>query len=109
MNHVKEVFFETAIEAHLLANGYSHVSCDGYSRERAIFPEVVLDFIRDTQPKEWGKLEALHGEKTGEQIITDLCKWMDANGSLSTINMCFSFFSSIEVIFNFKLLQSAVY
>ena len=102
MNHVKEVFFETAIEAHLLANGYSHVSCDGYSRERAIFPEVVLDFIRDTQPKEWGKLEALHGEKTGEQIITDLCKWMDANGALATLRHGFKCYGKTLRVAFFK-------
>lgn len=73
-----ESAFETVIESHLLANGYVRVDQDGFDRERAIFPAVVLGFIRETQPKEWGKLEALHGEKTGEQILTDLCKWMDA-------------------------------
>jgi len=31
------------------------------------------------------KLEALHGDKTGEQVLTDLCKCMDANGSLATL------------------------
>ncbi len=36
-------------------------------------------------PKEWAKLEALHGERTGDQIIGDLCKWMDTNGSLATL------------------------
>src|SRR4029077_1518710 len=37
------------------------------------------------QPKEWSKLETLHGEKTGDQVLTDLCKWMDANGALATL------------------------
>lgn len=77
--------FETVIEAQLLANGYASVDRDGFDRERAIFPDVVLTFIRETQKKEWGKLEALHGDKTGEQILTDLCKWMDQNGSLATL------------------------
>ena len=80
-----EAAFETVIEAHLLANGYVAVNRAGFDRERAIFPETVLAFIRDTQPKEWARLEALHGEKTGEQILGDLCKWMDANGSLATL------------------------
>lgn len=79
-----EAAFETAIEKHLLDNGYVTVVPEGFDRKRAIFPEVVLDFIRETQPKEWNKLEALHGEKTGEQILGDLCKWMDNNGSLAT-------------------------
>jgi len=57
--------FETVIEAYLLQNGYVSVDRNGFDRERAIFPETVLAFIRDTQPAEWAKLEALHGEKTG--------------------------------------------
>jgi type I restriction enzyme R subunit len=80
-----ESAFETVIEAHLLQNGYERIARDGFDRERAIFPETVLAFIRETQPKEWNKLEALHGEKTGEQILGDLCKWMDANGALATL------------------------
>ncbi len=87
MNHARhsEGAFETVIESTLLANGTVPESANGFDRERAIFPETVLAFIRDTQPKEWAKLEALHGEKTGEQILGDLCKWMDANGSLATL------------------------
>ncbi len=82
---LKEQAFETVIESYLLSNGYTTVDRDGFDRERAIFPEIVLAFIRETQPKEWEKLEALHGERTGEQIIGDLCKWMDTYGSLTTL------------------------
>ena len=58
---------------------------DGFDRERAIFPETVLAFIRETQPKEWAKLESLHGDRTGAQILGDLCKWMDIHGVLATL------------------------
>lgn len=85
MSRLSESAFETVIEAHLLANGYVSVDQAGFDRERAIFPGVVLGFIHQTQPKEWAKLEVLHGAKTGEQILGDLCKWMDANGSLTTL------------------------
>ncbi len=80
-----EAAFETVIETHLLASGYTPVAPEGFDRERAIFPETVLAFIRETQRKEWDKLEALHGERTGEQVLGDLCKWMDANGALATL------------------------
>ena len=49
------------------------VNRDGFDRERAIFPETVLAFIRATQPKEWARLEALHGKKTGEQMFEFAC------------------------------------
>jgi type I restriction enzyme R subunit len=80
-----EAAFETVIEAHLLQNGYVAIAREGFDRDRAIFPTAVLAFIRETQPKEWAKLEALHGDKTGEQILGDLCKWMDQNGALATL------------------------
>ena len=80
-----EAAFETVIEAHLLENGYVPIDREGFDRERAIFPETVLAFIRETQPKEWAKLEVLHGDKTGEQVLGDLCKWMDTNGALATL------------------------
>ena len=80
-----EAAFETVIEAHLLGNGYVPVAGEGLDRERAIFPETALAFIRETQPKAWAKLEALHGDRTGEQVLGDLCKWMDTHGALATL------------------------
>src|SRR2546428_3747623 len=85
MSRTHEAAFETVIEAHLLRSGYVRITREGFDRDRAIFPETVLAFIRDTQPKEWAKLEALHGDRTGEQILGDLCKWMDQNGALATL------------------------
>ena len=78
MRPTTEQAFETVVECHLLANGYVTVAPAGFDRARAIFPETVLAFVRETQPAEWAKLGALHGESAGEQVLVDLCKWMDA-------------------------------
>ena len=80
-----EAAFETVIEAHLLTHGYVAVAREGFDRERAIFPETALAFIRETQPDQWARLEALLGDKTERQILGDLCKWMDIHGSLATL------------------------
>lgn len=97
-----EAAFETVIEAHLLRHGYVAVPRESFDRERAIFPEAVLGFIRETQPTEWAKLEALHAEKTGEQVLTDLCKWMDANGSLATLRHGFKCYGRTLRVAYFK-------
>ena len=97
-----EAAFESCIEAHLLANGYVTADQGGFDRERAIFPDVVLAFIRETQKKDWDKLEALHGDKTGEQILTDLCKWMDQNGALATLRHGFKCYGRTLQIAFFK-------
>ena len=85
MTRADEAAFETVIEAHLLDNGYVSIPGDGFDRERAVFPETALAFIRETQPREWGRLEALLGDGTGKQVLADLCKWMDTHGSLATL------------------------
>jgi type I restriction enzyme R subunit len=103
-NHARhsEGAFETVIEGHLLQSGYVQIAAEGFDRERAIFPETVLDFIRETQPKEWAKLEALHGDKTGEQILGDLCKWMDQNGALATLRHGFKCYGRTLYVAFFK-------
>lgn len=80
-----ETAFETVIQSSFLFDGCVSVDPDVFDRERAIFPDEVLSFIRKTQEKEWAKLHALLGDRTGEQVLADLCKWMDTYGSLATL------------------------
>ena len=102
MSRTSESAFESVIEAHLLGNGYVPVPGRGFDRERAVFPETVLGFIRETQPREWGRLEALLGEGTGEQVLADLCKWMDRNGALATLRHGFKCYGRTLRIAFFK-------
>ena len=102
MKRTGEQAFEAVIEAHLLANGYVSATGDGFDRERAVFPETVLAFIRETQPKEWAKLEALHSDRTGEQVLGDLCKWMDVHGSLATLRHGFKCYGRTLRVAYFK-------
>lgn len=104
MNHPRhsEGAFETVIEGVLLANGYDHQPAEGFDRERAIFPDAVLAFIRATQAKEWKALEALHGERTGAQVLGDLTKWMDREGALATLRHGFKCYGKTLHIAFFK-------
>jgi type I restriction enzyme R subunit len=80
-----ELAFEVACTETLLSGGYEEIAPGAYDRERALFPEVALEFIRTTQPEPWSKLEALHGAKTGERVLQDLCRWLDDYGSLAVL------------------------
>ncbi len=97
-----ETAFETAVEAHLLAHGYVSLPTEAFDRAQAIFPETVLAFIRETQPKEWTRLQALHGAKTSEQVLTDLGKWMEIHGSLATLRHGFKCYGRTLQIAFFK-------
>lgn len=95
-----EFAFEEVLGAALLAGGYESVVPESFDRDRAIFPEVTLAFIRATQAGHWQKLEALHGEKTGERVLHDLCQWLDTHGSLATLRHGFkSYGRTLRVAF----------
>lgn len=88
--------------ANLLRGPYASITPDKFDRASAIFPEAVLDFIRATQAKEWKALEALHAEKTGAQVLADLVKWIDANGSLATLRHGFKCYGKTLRVATFK-------
>jgi len=97
-----ESAFETVIEKHLLNNGYTAESKETYDKRKAIFPQTTIDFIKETQSKEWNKLEALLGKNTEKQVINDLTKWMDTNGSLNTIRHGFKCYGRMLQVAYFK-------
>ncbi|MBF2759622.1 MAG: type I restriction endonuclease subunit R [Ectothiorhodospiraceae bacterium AqS1] len=100
MKSTSEAAFETAIEEVLLAHGYGRLDSASFDRKRAIFPDVALDFIRTTQSEAWGRLEAQHGDQTGERVLEALCKWMDREGSLATLRHGFKCFGrTLQVAF----------
>ncbi|MEJ1930699.1 type I restriction endonuclease [Nostoc sp. NIES-2111] len=96
-----ETVFENVIENYLLNHGYVKIT-DKVDRTRALFPNIAIAFIQKTQPKEWQKLETLHKEKTDEQVLTDLCKWMDTYGSLHTLRHGFKCYGRTLRIAYFK-------
>lgn len=96
-----EIAFESVIENHFLDHGYVKIT-DKFDRTRAIFPQIAMAFLQQTQPKEWKKLEALHKEKTSEQVLTDLCKWMDTYGLLHTLRHGFKCYGRTLRIAYFK-------
>ena len=102
MTQTTEAAFESAIEAHLLANGYVPIGSASFDRDRAIFPNTVLGFIRETQPTEWARLEAQLGGQTGEQILADLCRRMDDQGALATLRHGFKCYGRTLRIAYFK-------
>lgn len=102
MKRTSEAAFESAIESVLLDSGYTRVEGKGFDRERAIFPNEALAFIRATQGKTWDKLQTLHGEQTGARVLDALCKWLDTHGALATLRHGFKCFGKTLRIAYFR-------
>ena len=84
--HTEETF-EAEIEAHLLAHGYESASPAHYDRERAIFPQEVLAFVKTTQPKAWAKLGKIFKAESDleAKLLRELCRQMDIRGVLKVL------------------------
>jgi type I restriction enzyme, R subunit len=101
-----EANFESAIESHLLSHGYTKILSKAFDCDRALFPAAALHFIQQTQPKEWERLEKLHGDNTPTQILSDLCKWLDTYGSLQVLRHGFKCYGRTLRIATFKAAHS---
>ena len=81
-----ESTFETAIVQSLVeSGGYVQGDADGYSPELGMFKAEVLQFLQETQPRQWEKLSAIHGDDLENRLIQRLYKEMDLRGSLDVI------------------------
>lgn len=98
----QECCFEETIEIHLLVNGYALLPAAGYDAESALFTGTTLDFIRNTQAKEWAKLEALHGANTEATILKDLTHWLDTHGTLAVLRNGFKCYGRTLRVAYFK-------
>lgn len=78
--------FETAIIQSLLENGgFTEGTASDYSPELGMFKAEILQFLKDTQPKQWEKLSAIHSSDVENRIIQRLYKEMDLRGCLDVI------------------------
>ena len=100
--NTKEIAFEKSIEEVLLNTGYQSIPSHSFDKEKAIFPEQIIAFIKDTQLKEWQKLESILKENTANQIIYDLTKWIELHGVLATLRHGFKCYGKQLQIAYFK-------
>ncbi len=84
--------FETAIEAHLLAHGYESAVSADFDRERGLFPEAIIDFVKATQPAKWAHVEGILNAGLPGLFIKEVCKVMDQRGALEVLRHGFSFY-----------------
>jgi type I restriction enzyme R subunit len=85
----KEIHFETDIVKHLAAHGWLEGDPAKYDRELALYPEDVIGWIKDTQPKAWAKLKVTHNGATEKTMLTRLAQVLDKEGSLSVLRRGF--------------------
>lgn len=81
----KEIVFEKEIVEHLAANGWLVGEASAFDRERAIYPEDVVWWLRNANPQDWAKLAIKSDEDKEKALLARICSEMDKNGSLAVL------------------------
>ncbi len=83
--------FESAIELVLIEKGgYKKGNPEDYSPELGLFKYDILQFLQNTQPKKWERIQTIHGDNVNERIIQRLYKELDLRGSLDVLRNGFT-------------------
>ena len=78
--------FETAIEAGLTnGGGYRKRRPNSFEEARALFPDDIVGFLKDSQPAKWESLRTLLGPKTAATVLDGVSKELDFKGALHVL------------------------
>jgi type I restriction enzyme, R subunit len=101
-----EIHFEADIVKHLTDRGWLEGDPAKYDRELALYPEDVIGWIQDTQPKAWDKLKATHNGATEKTLLSRLTQVLDKEGSLAVLRQGFKDLSAKFDMCQFKPAQA---
>ena len=77
--------FEDHIEQHLNRSGYRSLQSAIYNKSLCLIPNETLQFIQDTQLKEYQKLERQYGEDTPQKLTLRISNQIKSRGVLDVL------------------------
>jgi type I restriction enzyme, R subunit len=93
MAKTKELYFEDAIENHLVTSGgWAKGSPKDFDREIALISKDFFAFADATQPETWTELRKHHQSNLETAVLDTLVKALDARGTLDVLRHGFKFF-----------------
>jgi len=77
--------FEEHIEDHLKIVGYSTSHFSEYDRNLCLIRDHVIDFIKRTQPEEWGRLQEIYDVDTENKILSRISSEISKRGIIDVL------------------------
>lgn len=83
----KEIHFEEHIENYLCnsVGEYSSISPDLYDKDLCVIPSEIIDFIKETQLKEYEALQKQYGSSVDEKIVQTVVDKINRNKTLDVL------------------------
>ena len=77
--------FEDHIEYELVESGYKKRKTESYDKDLCSIPEDLIGFIKDTQPKQYEKLENQYGPQTEEKLLKRISDEIEKRGLIDVL------------------------
>ncbi len=83
--HTEVKLEDAVVDSLTSAGGFVQSASDEFDCGRSLNPARVVSFIRETQPKPWQMLSAIHGADTEKVVLDALCKELELKGTLKIL------------------------
>ena len=77
--------FEADIESAFISEGYRKISRNEYDAASMVFPDILIEFIKKSQPKEWERYTKYYGANARETLIRRLNDSVHSRGLLDVL------------------------
>ncbi|WP_208317286.1 type I restriction endonuclease subunit R [Canibacter zhoujuaniae] len=57
----------------------------GYDKQLGLYPQDLLEFVQETQPQQWERLERIHGSKAAEKFCKRVARELDQRGVVDVL------------------------
>jgi type I restriction enzyme R subunit len=81
----REIYFEQELVAHLVSPGWLEGDPAKYDRELALYPEDLVGWLKETQPREWAKVASGGNGDREKALLARVAKLLDRDGSLALL------------------------
>jgi type I restriction enzyme R subunit len=92
MKATTEKAFEAYIKESLEQKDWKTGLVETWDKARALFPEGIIHFIKNTQLDLWSQMEKLHGNELQGMVIDAMVKERDTKGTLHILRHGFKFY-----------------
>ena len=77
--------FEEHIEKHLIQSGYSSLKSTTYDKTICLVPSKLIEFIKESQPKTFKKLESQYGSETTTKLLKRVSTEIENRGVIDVL------------------------
>ncbi len=77
--------FEDHIEKYLLSQKYTSEKFDKYDRQLCLVKDLLIKFIKVTQPDKWEKLSLIHGADVDQKILARISSETTSRGIIDVL------------------------